>query len=97
MQIVRRPTSVRRRWLWQLAWLRSEWRVLPAAMMFSLMSTFNIGFRGLDFGRWIRLLLKREYDIKPVGWARTVSGVQSLISVYLIGLWVLTYFGRPFD
>jgi hypothetical protein len=29
-------------------------------------------------------------------WARTVSGFQPLLSVYLIALWVLTYFGRPF-
>ena len=77
-------------------WLRSEWRVLRAAMMFSLMSAFNLGFRQLDFGRWIRMLMVRPYDIKPVGWVRTVSGVQSLVTVYLVALWVLTYFGRPF-
>jgi hypothetical protein len=60
--------------------------------------------RGEDSGRrpWeagLRLLqmaTKREYDLKAVGWARTVSGFQSLLSVYLIALWVLTYFGRPF-
>ena len=46
--------------------------------------------------RWLRLLTKREYDLKAVGWARTVSGFQSLLSVYLIALWVLSYFGRPF-
>jgi hypothetical protein len=38
----------------------------------------------------------REYDLKAVGWARTVSGFQSLLSVYMLALWVLTYFGRPF-
>ena len=37
------------------------------------------------------------YDIKAVGWARTVSGVQSLVSIYLIALWLLTYFGQPFE
>jgi len=26
-----------------------------------------------------------------------VSGFQSLISVYLVAMWVLTYFGRPFQ
>lgn len=39
---------------------------------------------------------EREYDLKAVGWARTVSGFQSLLSVYMLALWVLTYFGRPF-
>jgi hypothetical protein len=27
---------------------------------------------------------------------RFVSGFQSLLSVYLLALWALTYFGRPF-
>jgi hypothetical protein len=77
--------------------LRREWRLLRNALFFSLMSTVNIGFRDINFGRWLRMLTKREYDIKPVGWARTMSGIQSLLSVYLIALWVLTYFGHPFE
>jgi uncharacterized protein YjbI with pentapeptide repeats len=93
-----RPRAIRASKWWKLpyVWLRREWRVLRAAMFFSLMSAFNIGFRDINFGRWLRLLTKREYDLKAVGWARTVSGFQSLLSVYLIALWVLTYFGRPF-
>jgi uncharacterized protein YjbI with pentapeptide repeats len=74
-----------------------ELRLLRTAVFFSLMSAFNIGFRDINFGRWLRLLTTREYDIKAVGWARPVSGLQSLISVYFIALWVLTYFGRPFE
>ena len=66
-------------------------------MFFSLMSAFNIGFRDINFGRWLRLLTRQEFDIKAVGWARVIAGWQSLISVYLIALWALTYFGRPFD
>jgi len=93
-----RPRAIPSAKWWRLPflWLRQKWRVLRAAMFFSLMSAFNIGFRDINFGRWLRLLTKREYDLKAVGWARTVSGVQSLLSVYLIALWVLTYFGRPF-
>lgn len=78
-------------------WLRLKWRRARAAMFLSLMSAFNIGFRDINFGRWLRLLTKREYDIRAVGWARAIAGWQSLISVYLIALWVLTYFGRPFE
>ncbi len=74
----------------------SECLLLRTAMFFSLMSAFNIGFRDINFGRWLRLLTRQEFDIKAVGWARVVAGWQSLISVYLIALWVLTYFGRPF-
>ena len=78
------------------AHVRGEWSVFRTCMFFSLMSAFNIGFQQLDFGRWLRLLTREEFDIKAIGWARVVAGWQSLISVYLFALWVLTYFGRPF-
>jgi hypothetical protein len=94
------PTR-RRAWVLPLfrsrRWLRAQWRMAAAAVFFSLMSAFNIGFRDINFGRWMRLLTKREYDLKAFGWARTVSGVQSLVSVFMIALWVFTYFGRPFQ
>lgn len=86
--------SPRLRWLLQS--IRHECSLLCTSMFFSLMSAFNIGFRDFNFGRWLRLLTPREFDIKAEGWLRTVAGLQSLISVYLIALWVLTYFGRPF-
>jgi hypothetical protein len=35
--------------------------------------------------------------MRATGWVRVAAGVQSLLSVYLIALWVLTYFGRPFE
>jgi hypothetical protein len=96
IQIRPGPIPAAKSWKRPFLWLAREWRVLRAAMFFSLMSAFNIGFRDINFGRWLRLLTRREYDLKAVGWARTVSGFQSLLSVYLIALWVLSYFGRPF-
>jgi hypothetical protein len=94
-----RPRTISQGPLWQnpLRLLYKEFRVLFWAGFFSLMSAFNIGFRDINFGRWLRLLPRTEYDLKAKGWARTVAGLQSLISVYLIALWVLTYFGRPFE
>src|SRR5207237_8977041 len=83
--------------LWLLQLFQREFLLLRTSMFFSLMSAFNIGFRDINFGRWLRLLTRQEFDIKAVGWARVVAGWQSLISVFLIALWVLTYFGRPFD
>jgi len=79
-----------------LRFFRREWLVLRTSMFFSLMSAFNIGFRDINFGRWLRLLTRQEFDINAVGWVRVIAGWQSLISVYFIALWVLTYFGRPF-
>jgi len=39
----------------------------------------------------------REYSLHATGWTRFVSGLQSLISVYLVALAILTYFGNPFE
>ena len=69
---------------------------LGYAFFFSLMSTFNIGFRQWNFGRWIRLVMPKEFDIKAHGWPRVVSGLQSLLSVGLLALALLSYFGDPF-
>jgi hypothetical protein len=70
---------------------------LGTAFLFSLMSVFNIGFREFNFGRWIRMLQPREFDIRPRGWMRSVSGIESLVGVALLALALLSYFGHPFD
>jgi uncharacterized protein YjbI with pentapeptide repeats len=67
------------------------------ALFFSVLSAFHIGWRELNVGSWISRLNPYEFTLKGTGWVRTVSGVQSLISVYLLALAVLTYFGRPFE
>lgn len=67
------------------------------ATYFSLLSAFHIGWRDLNVGTWIARIQPREYALRAVGWVRVVSGIQPLLSVYLIALWALTYFGRPFQ
>lgn len=54
--------------IFQFLW--RECLLLRTSMFFSLMSAFNIGFRDINFGRWLRLLTRQEFDIKAVGWAR---------------------------
>lgn len=93
-QIVPGPSTKPLR-LWQFVY--SEARIFFWAGFFCLMSAFNVGFKDIDFGRWLRLLPRTEYDLKAKGWARSVAGVQALLSIYLLALWVLTYFGHPFD
>jgi len=61
------------------------------------MSVLNIGFRELNFGRWIRMMQPREFDIRARGWMRSISGVQSLLGVAFLALSLLSYFGQPFD
>ena len=75
-------------------------RLVRAAFIglyFSLLSAFHIGWRELNVGNWISRLQPREYTLRATGWVRVVSGIQSLLSVYLLALWALTYFGRPFE
>jgi uncharacterized protein YjbI with pentapeptide repeats len=94
-----RPQSFERNKSWNSArlLLNQELVLIRVAVFFSLMSTFNIKFRDVDFGRWLRLLTTKEYDIKATGHARTVAGLQALLSVYFIALLLVTYFGRPFE
>jgi hypothetical protein len=66
-------------------------------LYFSMLSAFHIGWRDLNVGTWISRIQPSEFALRGRGWVRVVSGAQSLISVYLVAMWVLTYFGRPFQ
>jgi uncharacterized protein YjbI with pentapeptide repeats len=80
-------------------WPRLRWEAhfVKLVLFFSLISMVNLGFEGLDFGRWVRNLFFREYDLKARGWLRTVSGVQSLIGLGLLALSLLSFFGDRFE
>jgi hypothetical protein len=75
----------------------ASYRVPLWGLYFSLLSAFHVGWRDLNVGNWIARINPQEYDLRATGWVKVVSGIQSLISVYLIALWALTYFGRPFQ
>jgi Pentapeptide repeats (8 copies) len=81
--------------------LRSRSRRFLSAVMlaayFSLLSALRIGWSGLNFGTWISRMQLREYSLHASEWIRVVSGIQSLVSVYLVALAILTYFGTPFE
>lgn len=72
-------------------------KAILVAMYFSLLSAFRIGWREFNVGNWISRIQQNQYVLVGSGWIRTVSGIQSLVSVYLLAIWVLTYFGRPFE
>ena len=72
------------------------WQVPLWALYLSVLSAFHFGWKDLNVGSWIARVQHREYTLGATGWVRVVSGVQSLLSVYLLALWALTYFGRPF-
>jgi hypothetical protein len=73
------------------------WNAIPPAAYFSLLSAVNIGFEQFTPGDWIRRLQPHDYELQAEGWTRVVSGVQALLSVFLLAMWVLTQFGRPFQ
>jgi hypothetical protein len=71
-------------------------KALSMGFYFSILSAFRIGWRVLNMRNWIARIVSREYTFQATGWVRTVSGIQSLLSMYLLAIWALTYFGRPF-
>jgi hypothetical protein len=77
--------------------VRREVVLIRQAMFFSLMNGINLGFKEIDLGRWLRLLPRRELDIKAVGWARTVAGIQALCTLYLVVLWILVTFASSLN
>lgn len=81
------------------SWPRLRWEAgfLKEVFLFSLISVVNLGFEGLDFGRWVRSLFFSEYDLKARGWLRAVSGLQSLVGLGLFALSLLSFFGHRFE
>ena len=77
--------------------LLKSWRGIFPAFQFSVASAFRIGWHELTVGSWLTALQLNDYSLAGTGWLRTVSGLQSLISVYLLAISLLTYFGRPFN
>jgi hypothetical protein len=77
----------------QLGWTKA----IAFGCYFSLLAAFRVGWREFNVGDWITRLQQQEYSLVATGWTRTVSGIQSLISLYLVAIWALTYFGRPFE
>ena len=57
----------------------------------------DVGFRELSVGAWLARLQGSQYTREALGCVRKLSGLQSLLSVYLLAMWALTYFGRPFQ
>lgn len=71
--------------------------ILGWATYFSLLSAFHFGWRDLNIGTWLTRVQPSEFGLRGRGWVRVASGLQSLASLYLIAVWALTYFGRPFQ
>ncbi len=76
----------------------ANWRdAVSNAAYFSLLSAANIGFQEFTPGDWIQRLQSHAYQLRAEGWVRKVAGAQALLSVFLLAMWALTQFGRPFQ
>jgi len=67
------------------------------AMGISLLSSTSIGFRDLTIAQWVRRLLPWDIELRFEGIPRVLSGVHSLLSMYLVALSFLSYFTRVFE
>jgi len=95
--VVPKPRGRKKRlkYLWTL--LLREWKLFRVAIFFSLTSAFNIGYKEFNIGQWLGMLKARENQVIAQGWVRTVAGFQSLASLFLFVMWLLSEFGRPFE
>ena len=66
------------------------------ALYFSLLSSFHIEWKDFSIREWIFKLRPDDLSYYSTGIPKVVSGIQSLMGVYLLALGILTYFGRPF-
>ncbi len=71
-------------------------RTARIALCFSIISAFRVGFREFSVGDWLTRLQSREFILAGRGWVRTLAGFQSLLSLLLLALSVLSFFGHPF-
>lgn len=62
---------------------------------FSVLSTFHFGWRDFNVSNWLTKVQSSEFALRAHGWVRVVSGVQALLSLYFLSIWLLFYFGRP--
>jgi uncharacterized protein YjbI with pentapeptide repeats len=67
------------------------------AASLAISSVFNLPFKDLEVGRWLRLLSIREFEFRTRGAVRTFVGCLSLLCFYLLALSILSFFGAPFS
>jgi Pentapeptide repeats (8 copies) len=63
------------------------------AFYFSVLSSFRTKLSELDPGVVLRRMQPSDYTLQATGWLRLVSGLQSVLSFYLLALWFLAYVG----
>jgi uncharacterized protein YjbI with pentapeptide repeats len=70
--------------------------VVPPAIWFSVMSASRFGYGSVTLGSWLGAALFQEVDYRALGPLRALGGVQSLLSLFLLLMAVITLLGDPF-
>ncbi|MGV1770063.1 pentapeptide repeat-containing protein [Agrobacterium vitis] len=73
---------------------RKNCQLVRTALWFSVLSAFRIGWHELNVGDWIARIQASDYKFEADGWPRMVSGLQSLVSVYLLALAIASYISK---
>lgn len=77
--------------------IRLEITFMRVALHLSILSAFRLGWRDFNIGVWLSYLQFHDYSlVVHKGWLRSLCGLQSLISTYMVASWAMTQFGRPF-
>jgi hypothetical protein len=83
-------------WTQILLFLRDQIRLASAAAFFSLTSVTTLDVREWQPGRWLALLLDRNYSLIGRGWVKRWGGIQALVCLYLLALLVISLFNLPY-
>ena len=75
----------------------TNYRVPLWGAYFSVRSAIHIGWRDLNVGNWFARISPQEFTLRATGLVKVVSGVLSLVSVYLVAQWALNHFSQPFE
>ena len=69
-----------------------EIKYFGIALLYSLSHFLKLGYGLFDFSKWIQMLqVKEEYYSETI-YFKPIAGLQSLISLYLLILWVTSSF-----
>jgi len=72
--------------------LKNEWLFFKTAMLYSFTRSLRLGFGLFDFSKWIQMLQIKEKNFSETHYLKVLAGMQSLISIYLIFLWITASF-----
>jgi hypothetical protein len=72
-------------------------RSVGTAFLFSTLATFTLPLRGLVVREWIMRAQPKSFDFDARGWVRVIAGIQTIVVVLLVTLFLAVYFGSPLD